>query len=164
MLSTIKAFATPSVSLDKRDVEKVHRASEIIRVWSRENATRFVQQRTHEPLGVQYGSDLTPLTTRELYKAAIAGVSVARSGKASHEFLTQRLLLHDLDGCTATVFEEPLTLDKKKTGFCHFTALRQLFCTPRELGHEGVIFISHKFDRAIKSCMERLQRKWFVAK
>ena len=112
MLSTIKAFATPSVSLDKRDVEKVHRASEIIRVWSRENATRFVQQRTHEPLGVQYGSDLTPLTTRELYKAAIAGVSVTRSGKASHELLIQRLFLHGLDGCTATVFEEPLTLDK----------------------------------------------------
>ena len=114
MLSTIKAFATPSVSLDKRDVEKVHRASEIIRVWSRENATRFVQQRTHEPLGVQYGSDLTPLTTRELYKAAIAGVSVTRSGNASHGFLIQRLFLHDLDGCTATVFEEPLTLDKNR--------------------------------------------------
>ena len=162
MLSTIKAFATPSVSLDKRDVEKVHRASEIIRVWSRENATRFVQQRTHEPLGVQYGSDLTPLTTRELYKAAIAGVSVTRSGKASHEFLIQRLFLHDLDGCTATVFEEPLTLDKSRDSAtslhcASYSVLRVSSDTKASSSFSTSLI-------AIKSCMERLQRKWYVAK
>lgn len=161
-LETVRKFAKPSTCLEKRDLEVVHRASEVIRLFTKENAKRFVERHTHKPLLVQYGSDVTPLITRETYRSDFEGFSVVRHGKGCHEFLVQRCFLTTLDDHFCGVLEEPLIMERK-TGFYHFCAYRQLCKTPRELGHQGLVLIFHKYDGALKKTIERLNAGWHKA-
>ena len=70
----------------------------------------------------------------------------------------QRLFLTDLYDASATVPEKPLIL-QKKTAYQHVVAFRQLMKHPRECGHTGLVLEFHKYDRAVKSSMEKLLRK-----
>ena len=93
-------FAEASVQLqDSREAELVHRIAECERVWSSENALRFVRDRNEHPILMQYGSGLTPLVTGQTWKQIHDGLSVTRSGKAAHDSLVQRLFFHGPPRC-----------------------------------------------------------------
>ena len=157
----VKQYGRPTLVLDKRDMERVRRASVVITEFTNMKARRFVQQRTHDTLLVQYGSDLTPLSTRETWKHAAGLLVVRRSGRAAHEFLAQRCYVTDSAGKSVLVMEPPLIVERK-TAFSHFVAMRQLFPTLRELNHQGVCVQFHKFDRAIMTVVRKLVLKWHV--
>ena len=123
-LGTVRKFAKPSICLEKRDLEHVHRASEIIRVFTAENAKRFIQRHADKTMLMQYGSDLTPLITRETYRSVSDDASVIRHGKGCHEFLIERLFLVTREGLSCAVLEDPLLLDHK-TAYYHFCAYRK---------------------------------------
>ena len=112
-LDSQSRFAKASVVLQgTRECELVHRLADCERLWTVEHAIAFVRKRSTSPLLLQYGSDLTPLTTRQTYKQVADGCSVTRSGKASNEFLVQRLFLTDVHDESVTVLEKPWILRK----------------------------------------------------
>ena len=97
--------------------------------------------------------------TRQTYRQISDGLSVTRSGRASHDFRVQRLFLTDLYDASVTVREKPLIL-QTKTACQHLVAFRQLMKHPRECGHTGLVLEFHRYDRAVKSSMEKPLRKF----
>ena len=105
-----KGYSRPSVVLDKRDVERMSRVAEAQRVFLQEHARRWLVDRQHDTILFQYGSDLTPVMTRDRHTHSVDELSIVRSGKASQEFLIQRLFMRDLQGSTVVRIERPLPM------------------------------------------------------
>ena len=161
LASIVAAYTKPSTCCHKRDLDKLHKACEVLRHGLRLQATRFIQAHRHGCLLLQYGSDCTPLVTKERFQAESMGLEVKRAGNAGHEFLIQRLFLEAGAGNGVVVIEVPIDM-KSKSAFAHFGASRELLHTPRELGHQGLVILFHKYDRALKSALSRLHRQMLV--
>lgn len=161
LVDTARRFSRPSVACDKRDLDKLHRACEVLRAGLRLRAARLIRESHDRTLLVQYGSDCTPLLTKERFAEAVGELDVVRAGKACNEFLIQRLFVEAGDKRCAVV-EVPLPM-ASKSAFAHFAAARQLFKLPREMGHRGLCVVFHKFDRAVQQPMARLFRKFTAA-
>lgn len=163
LVETCKRFARPSVVCDKRDLDRIHAACEVLRWGQRVSAEAFIRRHADRTLVMQYGSDVTPLVTKEQYRRECGGASsVVRGGHSCQEFLIQRLFLESGAGNGCCVLAAPLPM-QKKTAFAHFSAYRALLRTPRELGHTGLCVIFQKFDRALQTAMSRLARQWQAA-
>ena len=152
-------LSKPGFVLNKRDLQRLARVSEVQRTFLKERARRWLQQRQHRTILFYYGSDCTPLTTRKRVEHAVLGQTVARRGKSCDEFLIQRAYMCDLDGSSTCIMEMPLAL-ADKTAFTHFAAARKFFKTPREEGHEALCVIAHVYDRVVQAPMARLFRQW----
>ena len=145
-----------------RDGERVRRLSLLIRHWTVFSAERFVQTRRDDSLLCQYGSDCTPLVSREQFHVGSGVLDVRRSGKASHEYLIQRLFITGSGGRTVSVLDIPYIMPQK-TAFAHFNASRKFMQNARELGHRGRLVDFQKYDRAIMTAMRRLVTKFWSA-
>lgn len=155
-------FCRPSVVCEKRDIDKLHRACEVLRFALRERAHRFVRENARKTLVLQYGADVTPLLTVERHTASHAGLSVVREGRESNEFLVQRVFLEVEPGKPMALLEVPIPM-ADKTAYTHFAAGRALLKTPRELGHEGLCISFHKYDRALQTALDRMHRQFQAA-
>lgn len=152
-------LSKPSLVLDKRDVERMTRLSEVQRCFLRERAARFLQQRKRDTILMQYSSDVSPIMSTERFRFVTKNSTIIRGGRSSNEFLVQRVFFADLKGGASIIMEKPLVM-QRKTAFAHFCAYRQMVKTPREQGHEGLHVIAHCYDRAVEAPMQRLHRQW----
>ena len=157
----VSKYSQPSLCLETRDLEKVHRATEVLRQGLRQQFLGKLQTHQNRAVLLQYGSDCTPLTTKERFDHRIQEVSVTRSGHKSSEFLIQKLFLDTLDSPPLTIVEVPIPM-ASKTAYAHFGARRQLLKTGRELGHQGLLVEFHKYDRAIMSALKRLHEQFSI--
>lgn len=159
LLDCAERFCRPSAVCDKRDLDRLHKACEVLRHGLKERACRLVRQNAERTIVLQYGADVTPLITMERHLAAYG---VLRKGRESKEFLVQRLFLEVEVGRPVAVLEVPLPMDDK-TAYAHFAACRAFFKTPRELGHQGLCIIFHKYDRALQTSLDRMHRQFQAA-
>lgn len=148
-------YAKPSLTLEKRDLDKVHKLSSMLVWFLRERGIRFMQKRKGRPLLYQYSSDVTPLMTTVSYRMNKKGLGVRRRGKKSSEYLVQRLFLADAGGDVATVLERPLIMDDK-CAITHWFAAGQLFPGGLDLGHDNILVVHHCYDRALAGPLGRL--------
>ena len=149
-IALAERFSRPSTVLDKRDVERLTRVAKVQRAFWQERARRWLAQRHDRPILVQYGSDLTPLMTRERVSAQCEGLSVLRSGRSCSEFLVQRCYMSDLQGSSVCLVDQPWRLTDK-SAWAHFAAYRSFMKTPREQGHVGLCVLAHVYDRAVQT-------------
>ena len=145
-------FSRPSVTCDKRDVEHLHRLAEALRSFFSSRARQYILDHRSDALLVQYGSDCTPLSTKERYEASIGEVRVVRGGRASQEFLVQKCFIETMRVAAICILEVPLPLEDK-TAVTHLRVCRCLLQTARELGHEGLAIQFHKYNRALKGLL-----------
>lgn len=148
-------YAKPSLTLEKRDMDRAHRLAALLVWFLRERAIRFMQRRKTAPLLYQYSSDATPLQTKVSYRMRQKGLEVRRRGKKSSEFLVQRLFLADPAGDVSVVFERPLVMDDK-CAITHWFVAGHLFPSGRDLGHENILVVHHCYDRALAVPLGRL--------
>jgi hypothetical protein len=127
-----------------------------------QRAKRFVSEHACDTIILQYGSDVTPLVTKERYEAKFDGLHVIRGGHSTQEYLIQRVFVQALTGPAVAIMEVPIAMGDK-TAFAHFAACRALLKTPREMGHSGLCISFHKYDRAIQTPLDRLHRKFQAA-
>jgi len=153
------SFAAPSLCLEKRDLDKVHKLAAILVFFLAARARRFILQRLHQPLLVQYSSDVTPLTTRERFKQAFQGLHVERSGRQLKEFLIQRCFVADAQGLSVSILDRPSTMEDK-TAMTHWNASARFMEHPFNLGHHSVLVLHHVYDRALMSAMRRVQGQY----
>jgi hypothetical protein len=155
-------YSQPSLVLDKRERDKITRLCDASLYGLEEMEKRWFKSHSRDTILQQYGADLTPLTTMEQYKQSAEGITVLRKGSVCNEFLIQRQISTDLRGSVCCRLELPYVL-KDKTAFAHFSSYRTCFKTPRELGHEGLSVILHRYDGAIVKPMNRLNLKYRAA-
>ena len=158
----IARFSRPSVTCEKRDLEALHKACEILRHGFRQRVRRFCMLHQDRTLVFQYGSDCTPLLTKERFREVVGELDVSRAGHAGHEFLIQRLFVEAGPGNRIVAVEVPIPM-RVKTAYAHFAAARAFSKTPRELGHRGLCVVFHKYDRALQSALDRLHRQYQAA-
>lgn len=158
----VAQFSKPSICVDKRDLDKIHRGCEVLRDGLRARVMKIFRLNRDRPLLVQYGSDCTPLLTKERYQHSVGGVSVVRGGHSSHEFLIQRTFIQALGERPVALVEVPIAM-ACKTAYAHLGAKRQLLKNPREIGHRGLVVEFHKYDRALKSSLGRLHQQFMCA-
>ena len=159
---TALQFGKPSACCDKRDLDKLHRSAHVLRHGLLARARRFVMANRDRCLVMQYGSDTTPLITKERYEHEVSDVKVVRGARSCNEFLIQRVFLEGQPGDSLAVVEAPIPM-ASKTAFAHFGAARALLKSPREWGHQGLLVEFHKYDRALKSACGRLHRQMHLA-
>ena len=157
-LEAIDRYSNLALRLEKRDLEEIRKLTEVLADYTRARAERFVEEHRHDTLLLQYGSDPTPLSSCQRYTERCETGTVLRKGFASHEYLVQRLFITDSDGSSVCVLDRPWILTSK-TAFAHLFASRKFFKSLRELKHQGVHVIFHKYDRAIMTACRRLNRK-----
>lgn len=162
LLEAIRRFSKPSTCLEKRDIDQVHKACHVLRDGLRQRALRYIMDNRDQTMLIQYGSDCTPLVTRERYQHEVLGVKVRRGGRCSQEFLVQRWFAETVSGSSIGLVEVPLPL-VSKTAYVHFGAKRELLKSPRECGHQGLVIEFHKYDRAVKSALGRLHLQFSMA-
>lgn len=155
-------YGKPSVVVDKRDLDKIHRATEVLREALRARILKSLRQNQDRPVLTQYGADCTPLLTKERYHQRLNGFSVVRGGHSAHEYLIQKLYFQALGDPPLALLEVPMPM-ASKTAFAHFGARRQLLKSPRELGHRGLVVDFHKYDRAIQAPLARLHAQFMAA-
>ena len=152
--SLIDRFSRPSCHVPDSDTSVVHRLCEVAKSFLNARYVSHVQQRSHDPLLVQYGSDCTPVMTRERHREHYRSLDVIRKPKQGKEWLIQRLFLRDGFGLTIALFTEPRCMIRK-TAWAHLSAARDLAPTPCELGHEGPLVYHNCFDKAIHAALDR---------
>ena len=128
-----------------------------VETFFRQRAIHFIFQHLHDPILVQYGSDCTPLSTKERYEVGNGFLKFVRGGRASNEFLIQCCFIEVKPGEAVCILELPLPLGDK-TAIAHLYACRKFLKTRRELGHEGLVVLVHRYDRALRSALDRGHR------
>lgn len=161
VIDVVRRFSRPSVCCEKRILEQVHRATEILRQAMREGARRFIGEHSRRPLLLQYGADLTPLVTRERFMQMVGDLSVVRAGHNAHELLIQRLFFQS-EGKRFVVVEVPIDMHEKTT-LAHFGAARALLNSARELEQVCLCVTFHKYDGALQAPLARLHKAFMTA-
>ena len=82
----IDCFSRPSTVLLGRDVEKVTKLAECLKLFLSHRADAFVQKRLHSPILEVFMSDGTPLTTTTRVEGMVEGEKIVRSGKHARSF------------------------------------------------------------------------------
>ena len=157
-LSLLHGFKKPSAGCTTHNMEKIQKVAEAAKAFLRSRAEAFVRQRRHAPLLISYGSDCTPISTLEAVKHAWHEHHVERRGRASHEYLIQRVFLQDVAGETQVHMLDPLPMADKGS-WAHFQAFRELLPLGRELGHASLLVSHHCWDRTVCSANDRKQRQ-----
>lgn len=152
-----------SAACDKVDMACVAKVAEVSKSWLRSNAERFVREREDAPVAYVYGSDTTPLRTRQRVFLRVGDLLVVRSYRQTGDWLIQRGFLFDTRGHVCTVLPDPVKL-VDKTHLSHFQAQRRFFPLCRSLGHRGIVVSHYVWDGAVKSSCERMTRRLHEAK
>ena len=155
----ILQYARPTSKLEKRDVERCHKLTEVLKRFLWLLATSFVSECQHEPILECYMSDGTPLSCLERYNMEQDDMKVRRAGRKSSEWLAQRLYLVNSSLESRVLFTEPVLL-KNKTAWAHYQVQADLWPMCRQLGHEHIVISHHCWDRALLSaCFRRQQQR-----
>ncbi|CAE8616190.1 unnamed protein product, partial [Polarella glacialis] len=158
----IISFARPSYVCDSNDLHKINFLCEGIIRWSQTRGEQFVREHKDDAIMVWYGSDCTPLSTKERLKRALGNLQVIRHGRSSDEYLMQRVFLQSANGDTAAIIKDPMQLSDK-TAATHFEAYWLFFPLPRAIGAEGIVLHAYCWDGAIFHAMDQLVRKYHAA-
>jgi hypothetical protein len=162
IVECIRAFSKPSICVDKGDLAEIHRCCEVLRSALKTRCIQHIAVHHTEPMLFVYGSDCTPISTSERFEVACNDVKIVRGGRASQEFLIQRLLVFTRGRAPFVVLEVPIPLSDK-TAWTHFGCKRELMKSPREVGCKGLVVEFHKYDRAIKGAVGRLHEQYKLA-
>lgn len=158
----VSEFTSAFASCDKDDVRMLHKLASVASEFLRARAEAFIRDRPHDPVCVVYGSDCTPLRTRERWLLVCDGCLVVRSSRKSSEWLIQRLFIYDHLGRRVCLVPDPVPMSDK-TVWTHFQAQRQLLRLPRELGHRGIAIHHHVWDGAVHSACTKATRRFHEA-
>jgi hypothetical protein len=156
--SLVDKYAGVSQSMGKDDIRIVCKIAEVAKTFLDTLARCFVRDRQYQAIAVVFGSDTTPLRTRQRWLSKVDELLVVRSSVRTDDWLIQRCFLYDGFGNRATVLPDPVLL-ADKTAWSHFEAQRRLFPLPRQLGHRGIALHHHVWDGAVKSACERAARQ-----
>lgn len=157
-------LSSPHQCLSVADADGLGNLVEVCKAFMLKRAKNFVASAENRPLLLTYGSDGTPMMTREHWRHKSSGsLSVHRHGGSSHEYLIQRAFFaYRKDGalCMCTLFTEPLPLVNGKAAEQIFACGRTFFPTLRGCGHMGLALSHMCFDRAGFSALARLFKQF----
>ena len=151
-------FAQPSLVCSTRDVQKLQRLAECLKVHLRTELAAFLLANSETPVQVFYGSDCTPHVTKETWKKTWGMYSVRRAGRQCSEFIIQRLFAINTSGEVRVLLDEPLPL-ADKTAWTHIEVFRQAFELPRLAGHRAICSHHYAWDRAVQAPCARHVRQ-----
>ena len=135
--SLVQQYAVPTLVLDITDREARDRLCTLGMHVLQMRCTRLLQSNIEDPVLVIYGSDCTPLVTKETFRRCHDGTTVIRRGRRSAEYLIQRLFVKTSDGRNGVIVAPPLRMGCK-TVWAHFKAFKDFFDHPRRQGHRGL--------------------------
>jgi hypothetical protein len=91
----LTSLSQPSHVCDKEDLHRCHKLCEVSKSFLYIRAERWLAARSTVPILLQYGSDCTPIKVRQQHKHHFGQLYVNRQGKATFEYLIERVFLLD---------------------------------------------------------------------
>lgn len=162
--SKFLSFAKAARVLDKEESNIVSKLCEIGKSFLWSKARALVAGSGGRAILYSYGSDGTPLLTRETISAKTSSHQrVTRKAGDGTEFLVERafFLTSSPSGepVATCLFRDPRPLLEGKTAQHLFGAMCAFFPLLRTIGFEGVAVSHYVFDRAVYSPLARLARQ-----
>lgn len=157
--SLVLRLAQPSLSLAKQNVDAMYNLCEMLKHWLMRRCLHFVSLRSEQPILLLYGSDCRLTQTRAIFTQQWLDMITRRAGKATAEYLIQKMFLLDAALSSCAHLGEPLKL-YNKTAFTHMQAMLDFFPSPRTFGHSSIFMGFFMWDRAVQRPLEMLTKQY----
>jgi len=147
-------FCHPHRVITRSESEELLQLCEVIKDHLWRKAKAMVKEAGDHAILYSYGSDGTPMLTRQTTTTRLAsGRVVKRSAGSGTEFLVQMAFLKYYqdsgEARMACLVDDPTPMANGKSAWHHFAAASAFFPTIRSLGHSGVVVSHYVFDRAV---------------
>ena len=163
VVAHVTEYASTTACLDFNATYDMYKLVETCKLFMKNKAMGFVKKADGRALLASYGSDGTPLITRQQWRHTAGSMgSVHRHGGSSHEYLIQRCFFmyrKSGEAVVDTLFTEPIPLASGKDTVQLFNCARVFFPTLRGAGHKGLSVQHVCFDRGCYSALSRMLRE-----
>ncbi len=163
VVSHVNEYASATACLSFPDIYGMDKLVETCKLFMKNKCMGFVKKADGRALLASYGSDGTPLITRQHWRQSAGSLGdVHRHGGSSHEYLIQRCFFmyrKSGEAVVDTLFTEPIPLASGRGTVQLFNCARVFFPTLRGAGHK-VLSVQHVcFDRGCYSALSRMLRE-----
>ena len=109
----VSGLAAPSCPLPRHGEDRLFRAVELAREFLRRRHDDHIKESMYSPLLITYGSDCTPVRTRQVVRGSFGETRIVLRPVQPGEWLIQRKFVHDTMNRMTVLFGELRRMQQK---------------------------------------------------